>query len=607
MIIRLRYIIIFIIIPFFVAAQPEVTFSVPGGFHDDVFELSLSYPDPNCQIHFTLNGNTPTVSDLLYQGPLTLSENLFSKADIFKITIHSPIDNDYCPDHVNHAIVIRAAAFDVSGNCVSKVTTQTYLVKALGADTHGLPVVSLCADSLALFDYHTGIMVPGVHLDPNNPKYTGNYYQKGNAWERPCNVECYSVDTCHFNQQAGLRTHGESSRRYSQKGLKIYARKEYGKKRFEHTLFEETGVTKFKHLVLKPFSCSWNHSGVGDYLCDHLAKGLNFESTADCPVVLFLNGEYWGIYFLKEKPDEEFLADHFGVDEDDCTIMSDWDGHVDCGDSTNFLSMMAWLETADLSDSSAYAYLSSLIDVVSFTDYMVFETFVKNLDWPSHNMRCWQENSGPWRWIFFDGDACFQRTDFDVFANATYTGDLVWPSSKPSTLLFRKLLENKDFVESFCVRYHDLISGQLAYANTSLWLQKAEQALDQEISAQSDRFGNPEGHASWRKTLLKIDKVLKNRPLGVYNELLEFLSNRQDVSQLNCTPNPSQGQFTLSFHAEVGGLAPVSIHNLLGQTLFVQYYPIQKGENLITLSVNLTQGVYIIRAGGCSAKVLFVN
>lgn len=602
---RWLQIALLLLFPMGLAAQQEVLFSAPGGIYDEAFELSLSFPNPSCQIHYTLNGNAPTVSDALYQGPMMLSEALYSSSDIYKIVIHSPMDDDFCPESVRHAIVIRAAAFNAMGDQMSKTTTHTYLVKALGCDTHGLPVISICADSLALFDYETGILVPGVYLDPDNPKNTGNYYQTGQDWERLCNVECYDTVTCHFNQQAGLRTHGESSRRFSQKGLKIYARKEYGKKRFEHTLFTETNLNSFKHLVLKPFCCSWTHAGVEDYLCDRFAKDLNVESSANCPVVLFLNGEYWGIYFLKEKPDERFLKDHFGVEEEDCLIAYDWDGHMDCGDPEAMLFMMDWLETNDLSDSLSYVYLHTLVDEDCFIDYMIFETFIKNKDWPANNMRCWQEKGGRWRWIFFDGDACLRPVEFDVFDNATYTGPLTYPSSSRSTLLFRKYLENDAFVHRFCQRYHELMYGKLAYDNTSSNLRRIEQQLALEIDAQVDRFHTPSSYSSWEDKIARIDKFLKERPNIVYNEWMCFLIDRTKVSGLSCYPNPTQGDFYLSFLSETAGLVPISIFNQRGQLVSTRLYTVENGENRISFTLSLPTGLYIVCAGGSSVKVVF--
>ena len=576
-------------------AQQQVAFAPMGGIFREPCDVTLSFPEESCEIHYTLNGNTPTVQDATYNGPLTLSETLYSNSDIYTLNLHSPLEEDYVPENVRHAIVIRAAAFDTLGNRVSAVTTQSYFVKSLDCDTHGLPVLSLCADSTALFDYETGIMVPGIFFNPDNPKYTGNYYQKGREWERLCNVECYVGDTCCFNQQAGLRTHGDQSRRLSQKGLKIYARKEYGKKRFDFPLFETTDLSSFKHLVLKPFCASWFQSGVEDYLCDRMASRLNVESGANQPVVLFLNGEYWGIYLLKEKPDEDFLSDHLGADEEDCTIISSWTGTADCGDNTGFLSMMTWLSEANLADSSDYAYLCSLIDLPNFIDYIVFEIFIKNADWPSNNMRCWQENNDPWRWIFYDGDACLQAPVFDAFANATYTGDDIWPSSRTATLLFRKLLDNREFISRFIARYHELTTGVLAYENTCPYLEQARQWLQDEILCQSWRFGKPASLESWEAVMENIRLFLETRPEKAYEELCAWLSSPHSrVSRLSCFPNPSSGSVFVSFQSESSGLMPLRVYNSMGQLVVEKMIVVGKGENRIPVVLDLSIGLYIL-------------
>lgn len=183
-------------------AQTEVLFSREGGFYDAPFTLSLGSTDWTCQIHYTLNGDTPTMDDALYETPLFLDEHLFSTAAIFTVPI-APVNEFYRPDSVQRAIVIRAAAFDAEGQRVSEVATQTYLIRALGCDHHGLAVVSVCCDSLSLFDYDTGIFVPGTLFNPDYPDWTGNYFGHGREWERLANVEFYEPNNTGVNQQCG--------------------------------------------------------------------------------------------------------------------------------------------------------------------------------------------------------------------------------------------------------------------------------------------------------------------------------------------------------------------------------------------------------------------
>ena len=309
---------------FFAKAQNDtVIFSVPGGFYEDVFQLELYNYYPQNHIRYTTNGNRPTAQSPLYEEPLLLDSTKYSQSNIYTI-INCPETEFYLPDSVQHCIVIRAAVFDENDSCISAVKTNSYFIRSLGCDTHGLPAVSLCADSLDLFDYETGIFVPGVNYDSLDPYFTGNYFMRGDEWERWSNFEFYERDNTGVNQQVGLRTHGKQSRWRGQKGLKIYAREEYGKKRLKHKFFETLPLNNFKHLCLKPYGAAWNGSGCKDYICSRIAQHLNVESQASRPTALFLNGEYWGIYYVAEKTDERFLEDHLGVDIEAVNLINIW-------------------------------------------------------------------------------------------------------------------------------------------------------------------------------------------------------------------------------------------------------------------------------------------
>ena len=297
------------------AQNDTVLFSVKGGFYENVFALQLSRNNPQNHIHYTTNGNCPTAQSPLYTEPLVLDARLYSKSDIYTI-LNCPEQEFFLPDSVRHCIVIRAAVFDENDNCVSQVMTNSYFISALGCDTHGLPAVSVCADSLDLFDYERGIFVPGIYFDTLYPYFTGNYFMRGLEWERVCNFEYYELNNTGINQQVGLRTHGKKARYQGQKGMKIYAREEYGKKRIKHRFFENIPLDDFKHLCLKPYMSAWNGSGSKDYIMSRIAQHVNVESPSSRACVLFLNGEYWGLYYVAEKPDERFLEDHLDINID---------------------------------------------------------------------------------------------------------------------------------------------------------------------------------------------------------------------------------------------------------------------------------------------------
>ena len=584
--------------PLFALSQPaeKVCFSVPGGFYEEspVLELFPFYPQHH--IRFTTNGNRPTAQSRLYTEPLLLDESLYSTSDIYTIQI-SPDNLVYIPDSIQHCIVIRAAVFDENDSCVSEVSTNSYFIQSLGCDTHGLPVVSLCADSLDLFDYEHGIMVPGMFFDTLDIDHTGNYYMHGREWERPAHVEFYD----HYfkdgiNQDCGLRTHGNLSRRYPSKGLKIYAREEYGKKRFNYDFYNDSTVNSYKHLVFKPFALGWPHSGIQDYLSNKLALRLGLPSSDSRPVVVYLNGEYWGLYFLQEKMDENFLEDHFGTNSDSCNLIGDWLGNADCGNNANFMQMMSWFQNTDLFDDEAYQQVCLMIDIDNYIDYMVFETFIANWDWPFNNMRCWQEGNDKWRWMFFDGDAALLAHDFDVMANAAvYNPPLSWNNYPEAKLLFGKLLKNEQFVASFEARARELCEELFLFENIYPLYHDIVETLRPNVDSHICRFGNPASMTEWNEGNAFTYGFLLHRVATFLDEWHTFVGlSEHATGTVAIYPNPSKGEIRLRYPVELNDRTEVAIYDVLGRKVFSEMlYP--GNNNEITFNPNLPVGVYFLK------------
>lgn len=590
---------------FFAKAQNDtVIFSVPGGFYEDVFQLELLNYYPQNHIRYTTNGNRPTAQSPLYEGALLLDASKYSRSDIYTIP-NCPETEFYLPDSVQHCIVIRAAVFDGNDNCISAVKTNSYFIKALGCDTHGLPVVSLCADSLDLFGYNSGIFVPGAWHSPSMPQWTGNYFCKGREWERRCNVEFYELGNQGVNQEAGLRTHGGASRRFQQKGMKIYAREEYGKKRFKHTFFDDTPLDKFKRMTLKPYRCSnWLQIGLNDALSHRVARPLDVDVLGSRAVVVFLEGEYWGIYYLEEATDSHYLEDHYDVDPDSCNIIKNW-LTLDEGDDTEWRELYEWLESANLSQAEDYDYLCSKIDLHNFIDYTVFELYSANVDWPANNVRCWQSGDRKWRWMFFDGDGCFFR-DWDVFANIIDTSDNIGPSNAASTLFYRKLLQNEDFVSKLRSRFAELMSTRLNYEHTGPLLATLSARINDEVPNQSFRFHFPSDMSLWPDHLERIDTYLHNRNQFFEAQIEAFL----DVVAYEVPvgyvayPNPFSDEFHISVDADDIGTNEIAIYDLMGRKVFAQHCEMHQGSNDIVLQPNLNAGLYVLKIGGYAIKIV---
>ena len=585
-----------------------VIFSATGGFYENSFDLTLSNNNQGNRIFYTINGNTPTPQSYQYTQPLHLDENLYSRSDIYKIQMSNV--PPYIPDNIQKIIVIRAAVFDNNGNIISNVITNSYCISSLGFDNHGLPVVSICVDTIDLFDNGIGIFIPGIHYNQSNSEWTGNYYQEGRNWERKCNVEYYMHNTsASLNQIAGVRTHGGNSRRFQQKGLSLFAREEYGKKRFKCQVFETSYINNFKRLVLKPIKCSWSNAGIEDYVCCRIANEVNVESLETRPCTVYINGEYWGIYYLEEKPDERYLENHFSSDAENYNIMGNWVNLIVSGSSDNFIQMMTWLNNSDISVQENYYQLCEKIDIECFIDYFILEIFLSNYDWPTNNMRCWQDGNGLWRWIFYDGDGALGNPYYDSFIHATDTSDNSWPTNKRATLMFRKLLTNRDFCQIFSERFHELYETSFRYSNTKQYLEQITNEISGEMQNQIGRFNYPSRYGEWTEALSNVDEYLRLRPAIIidYLEALIPMSIMQNMakSEIKCFPNPTADFINISVSNTQWGLNRVDIFDLQGKIVYSDIVFCDEGENTFTVDLqNLPQGTYIVKIGEMTQKVV---
>lgn len=579
-------------------AQEEVPydtllFSVAGGFHDEVPTLELTCQNPGHHIRYTINGSEPTAQSQRYTKPLVLDERMYSKSNIYTLR-NCPEDQFRIPETIDRCIVIRAAVFDDGGHSVSTTVTNSYFIRALGCSLNGLPAVSLCADSTDLFDYDHGIFVEGAHYDPTKPHWSGNYYERGKEWERWSNFEFYELDNTGVNQQCGLRTHGGNGRRFQQKTLKVFARERYGKKKFKHTFFTNIPERKFKVLVLRPFLSS--NAGIEDHLCNLLAQQAGLDFMADRPVVMFINGEYWGIYYVKERPDEHYVETHYGFDSHTVTVQWGWGGGVENGDPERFKTLFEWMKNADLSDPQQYAYAESQIDIDNFISYNILEMFVANFDWPSNNVRFWHVDGGKFRWMFYDGDSGLENQDFDVFANATYNGNETYPSSRTATLFLRKLLQSPTFQAKFAKRFNELMVTTLSFQNTNRLYEEIEAALKEEAHRQFERFGPPEDfyaktYDSWMKGHMKPTcEFLMQRPRH------NFLS-METPTVVGCHHYQKNGDIILLADADRFGSCRIEVFNIKGKKVYAQGCVLAQGHNALRLGMSAQRGVYYIKIG----------
>ena len=581
---------------FFTPAHAQtVHFSHPGGFYSDTFSLSLQLayaPEGEpFTIRYTLNGNAPTECDPPYTAPIPLSAACLPRSALFRVP-NVPEDRWYAPDSVERIIVVRAAAFDAEGYRRSPVITHSYLIDSLLHRRIALPVVSLCADSLSLFDADTGLMAPGWYFDRRYAYSTGNYFQRGRHWERPAAFAYYAPDGGATEQDCGLRVHGNSQRVLVQKGLSLYARREYGDNRFSYPFFGPDGRADYRRLVLRPWSTSWSGAGIEDWLCQHLADSLRFDHLATRPVVLFLNGEYWGIYFLEEKADEHYIEEHHGVDSRQVDLLAYWGDEVENGSAERWRAFYQWLEA----DGTDMGRLSNEVDTGAVMDYMLMQILILNDDWPVSNVRQWATDGTPWRWIFFDADGALASfpDNAAILDYMTYYSSHLRPSARgavrrtegsfqihsshtspQSTLLFRRLFADRGFLEASMRRLRELVATHFDYRRSGALLQQVVKEVESEVPYQIRRFDKPSSMVRWRMAVEVIDEFLRTEPEAMVNEYAQYFGLEQSRSDL-CTVYDRYGQ----------PVATGRLHDLRAQLPKGVYYVRRDGDDPLKWTVD---------------------
>jgi len=418
--------------PPFPGFTDAVQTSHSAGFYHGAISLSLSASSPTAEIRYTLNGDEPTMESSLYANPISIANTTIVKARTFE-----------------------------NGMMSSRLLIQTYFIN----ENFSMPVISLSTPPANLWDDAIGIYVPGNDADEGNR--VANYWQD---WERPVHVELFEPNgSLGFSIDAGIKIFGWGSRGNELKSLSIMIRDKYGLDKLHYPLFPNLPLTEFSAFILRTAGNDWQGTYFRDPLCTSLIKTKNLDTQAFRPAIVFINGEYWGIHNIQEKLNEDYLADHHGVDKDNLDIISrywrrDYPVIIE-GDDQAYLELEDYLESHSLSNPKYYEHIKTKIDVDNYLDYLVTEIFIANYDWPGNNNKCWRPRTpnGQWRWLTYDLDWTFSFDENasynrNILEHATNPFGFSWPNPAFTTFLNRKLFESEQFRNDFINRSADCMN-----------------------------------------------------------------------------------------------------------------------------------------------------
>ena len=247
-----------------------------------------------------------------------------------------------------------------------------------------------------------------------------NYNQKGEAWERPANIEIFDNGKSVVSQDVGIRTKGAASRAWAQKSFNIFARMDYGKGTVEYDLFEGKSTKEKNNKVIDEFDGFTIRNGGNDNMAGFFRDSVNqslvsdrdmaTQATSEC--ILFIDGEFWGIYQLTEKYNSDYFKSHYGVKKNDVAYIKN--GTLEDGkdqDLSEWNSLLSQISSADMTSDTVYQQINEKLDLQSFADYFAAQIYWGNHDWPGNNNAVWRADTvdpenpyadGRWRMVLFD-------------------------------------------------------------------------------------------------------------------------------------------------------------------------------------------------------------
>ena len=466
-----------------------IAFSHPSGFYDDAFTLEI-LGGGRYDIRYTLDGSEPTAASPLYQKDSGLyirdvsptANRYVSRTDLSAGYNEALLEKylgtgavySASEEPVDKCTVLRAAVFDGHKRIGESVCGVYFVFPEQMENYRELYTVSVVAEPDDLFGYEQGIMVTGktqadyfASMAISDAEFRSQWYapywwwwpancrNTGEDWERAVHISVFNAERqLEMDQRCGIRVQGGGSRGKVLRSLRCFARPKYaGEDNFNVDWFGED-VRPNTFILFGGADDAYN---LQDYIVQSAAAELNIATMDFIPCALFINGELWGVYHITEDYGADFIADHYGVQEDGVIMVKNY--AIEEGTEYQmelFSQTMSFLRSTDMTEAENYQRACELIDMESYIDYYALQTYVaRHKDWPSSNFALWRTETveaSPcgdtrWRWMYFDvNSGALAGEDY----NHWETDSIAYIRSRDST--FNSLFKNRDFQTQYARR-----------------------------------------------------------------------------------------------------------------------------------------------------------
>lgn len=305
--------------------------------------------------------------------------------------------------------------------------------------------------------------------------------------------------------------------------MNIYARKEYDE---DGRLYVDLFGTDYQADTVTLFAGGNDYAAkLRDKLVSELVKDRNIAVMHYEPYAMFLDGEYWGIYWMTEKYDDTYLGYYYDVKRKDVIMIKNAElAEGQEGDYEIYTDMEGHVSDTDFSVPGSYEYTCGLIDMQSFIDYFAVEIYVGRYgDWPMTNFALWRTRrtegegyeDGKWRWMLFDvnsGTLTQGLTSADTIATTMETSSM-----------FRNLCQSEEFKRQFTLTFMDIANTCFAKENVDEVIEEVANLLAEPMKVHNRRFFGTENEESYWNAVSDVQIFLDNRKQYIVQYLKEDL------------------------------------------------------------------------------------
>lgn len=511
--------------------EDNLVFSVPGGFYEEAFELKINAPE-GCKIYYTLDGNEPTTESAEYTSEIIISRPSGTSFTYAVSDGKGYTYSSYTPSSVDMGTVVKAIAVDANGKTVDSKTAAYYIGYNTDSDYVGLPVISLEVSPDEMFGFENGIYVPGKSYYDGyiqGDTYRGNFLRKNAEAHGQMEYFEESKDRT-FATDISVSIYNDARRHADQKSLLVKTTGEYP---------SGTSLDGFCNEGYKSFlllSGGWdNFSKARNYVVNALADGTDLITRDYSPCIVFINGEYWGLYTLANDYDADYFRAKYDIKDKMITITSDY------VTSASYLEFYNYVISTDFSIPENYEIVKTMMDVSNYIEFMCANVLIGNT---RMNMNCSAcvfrtVNSGTgisdgrWRWAVNNVECTMGNpySFIDPYTRGNYSTAIMNTYLSPGirdNAFFNSLLQNDSFAKEYMKTMNDLIDNYFTSERASKAVDDVKKSLYKAATESNKRFATVD-NKQVDVELERIKSFFEKRAyyLKIYTD--EYITNKGDV------------------------------------------------------------------------------